>query len=142
MRRFPDRPIVSVGAVIVGERGVVLVRRAHEPLKGEWSLPGGAVEVGETLADAVAREVREETGLMVRVGPLLGLFDRIHRDGEGRVEFHYVLADFLCVVTGGTLAPSSDAADVCWAAPDALPGYGLSPEAAEVISKGFAAAAS
>ena len=92
-----------MGAVIVDGDRVVLVKRAHEPLKGEWSLPGGTVEVGETLAEAVAREVREETGLNVHVGPLVEVLDRVHRDRDERVEYHFVLLDYRCTVVSGTL---------------------------------------
>jgi mutator protein MutT len=135
VRKFPERPIVGVGAVVVGEKGVVLVKRAHEPLKGEWSLPGGAVEVGETLIEAVEREVREETGLHVRVGPVVEVLDRVHRAADGRVEYHFVLIDYLCSVTSGNLAQGSDAADVCWAALADLSKYQLAEPTTTVIAK-------
>jgi 8-oxo-dGTP diphosphatase len=135
VRQFPERPIVGVGAVIVDDDRVVLVRRAHEPLKGEWSLPGGAVEVGETLAEAVAREVREETGLDIRVGPLIEVFDRVHRGSNQQVEYHFVLLDYKCTVTAGTLAHGSDASDACWVQRDELARYGLSETAMRVVTK-------
>jgi 8-oxo-dGTP diphosphatase len=135
VRRFPERPIVGIGAVVVDRGRVLLVKRAHEPLKGEWSLPGGAVEVGETLHDAVVREIREETGLDVLVGPIVEVLDRVHRTADGRVEFHFVIIDYLCSVAGGALAHSSDAADARWAAVDELPGYRLTALATEVIGK-------
>jgi 8-oxo-dGTP diphosphatase len=134
-RRFPERPIIGVGAVIIDKDRVLLVKRAHEPLKGEWSLPGGAVDVGETLHQAVAREVLEETGLEVVVGPVVDVLDRIHLSEDGRVEFHFVLIDYLCTVSGGTMAAASDAADVCWAAADDLTRYSLTDVAAAVIAK-------
>src|SRR4051812_12924157 len=97
LRIYPERPIVGVGAVIVDHHGrVVIVKRSHEPLKGEWSLPGGTVEVGETLAEALVREVREETGLDVAVGPLIEVLDRVHRADDGRIEYHFVLLDYRC----------------------------------------------
>jgi ADP-ribose pyrophosphatase YjhB (NUDIX family) len=102
-----------VGAVVVDEGRVLLVRRGSEPLKGHWTLPGGMLEVGETLAAGVAREVREETGLEVEPVELVEVLDRIHREGD-RVRFHYVIADFLCRVTGGTLRAASDADAVRW----------------------------
>jgi len=101
-RKYPDRPFVGVGAVIVREGKVLLVRRKHEPLAGQWSLPGGAVEVGETLEACLVREMLEETGLEVSVGPVIEVLDRITRDDEGRVMYHFVLVDYLCWPTGGT----------------------------------------
>jgi len=134
-RLFPERPIIGVGAVILDGNRVLLVRRAHEPLKGEWSLPGGAVELGETLAQALAREVREETGLEVRVGPVVEVLDRVHRAADGRIEYHYVLVDYLCAPIGGRLAASSDADDACWADVDDLAAYRLAAPAPDVVAK-------
>ncbi|HTW46880.1 MAG TPA: NUDIX hydrolase [Acidobacteriaceae bacterium] len=131
-REYPDAPIAGVGAVIVvrdAARGprVLLIRRAQEPLKGEWSLPGGAVELGETLEEAVRREALEETGLAVEVVDTVKAFDRISRDAEGRVRYHYVLVDFLCRVTGGVdceqaIACATDALEARWAGPGELDG--------------------
>jgi 8-oxo-dGTP diphosphatase len=137
VRQYPERPLVGIGAVIVGDGRVVLVRRAHEPLKNEWSLPGGAVEVGETLAAAVVREVREETGLSVSVGPVIEVVDRVHRDAHGRVEYHFVIVDYVCAVVGGTLTAGSDAADVCWADIEELSRYRLTEPALRVIAQGI-----
>jgi ADP-ribose pyrophosphatase YjhB (NUDIX family) len=135
LRKYPERPVVGVGAIVVSGESVALVKRAHEPLKGQWSLPGGAVEVGETLVEALEREVQEETGLRIRVGPVVEILDRVHRGADGRVEYHFVLIDYLCSVTGGALAPGSDAADVCWAAIIDLPKYHLADPATTVIAK-------
>jgi ADP-ribose pyrophosphatase YjhB (NUDIX family) len=116
-REFPQSPLVGVGAVVVHEGRVLLVRRGSEPLKGHWTLPGGVLEVGETLVEGVVREVREETGLVVEPLELVELLDRIHReDGRegGRVRYHYVIADYLCRVSGGELCAASDADAVRW----------------------------
>jgi len=112
-REFPEAPLVGVGAVVVHEGRVLLVRRGHEPLKGRWSLPGGLLELGESLTAGAAREVLEETGLVVEPVELVELLDRIHRLQE-RVRYHYVIADYLCRVTGGTLKAGSDADAVRW----------------------------
>ena len=117
-REFPKAPIVGVGAVVVDRNRVLLVQRGQEPLKGKWSLPGGMLELGESLSDGVAREIREETGLNVEVLELIELLDRIHRESklEGdRVKYHYVIADYLCRVVGGSLQAASDADAVRWA---------------------------
>ena len=112
-REYPLSPLVGVGAVIVQEGRVLLVQRGREPMKGRWTIPGGLIEVGESLHEAVARETREETGLEVEPVELVELLDRIHRE-EGHVRYHYVIADYLCRVVGGTLAAADDAAAVRW----------------------------
>jgi len=116
-REYPKAPIVGVGAVVVDEGRVLLVRRGSEPLKGKWSLPGGMLEVGESLHRGVVREVEEETGLQVEPIELIELLDRIVRDndpGGDRVRYHYVIADYLCRVVGGSLEAASDAEAVRW----------------------------
>jgi 8-oxo-dGTP diphosphatase len=112
-REFPAAPLVGVGAVIVHEGRVLLVQRGTEPARGRWSIPGGLIEVGEQLSEAVIREVREETGLQVEPVELIELLDRIHREGD-RVRYHYVIADYLCRVIGGTPHAASDADAVRW----------------------------
>lgn len=112
-REFPSAPLVGVGAVVVEAGRVLLVQRGFEPMKGQWSLPGGLVELGESLTDGVIREVLEETGLTVKPVELVELLDRIHHEGD-RVRYHYVIADYLCEVTDGVLEAASDAAAVRW----------------------------
>lgn len=112
-REFPETPLVGVGAVVVKEGRVLLIRRGNEPMKGRWSLPGGMLELGESLTDGVVREVREETGLIVEPVELIELLDRIHREGE-RVRYHYVIADYLCREVGGALLAASDADAARW----------------------------
>jgi ADP-ribose pyrophosphatase YjhB (NUDIX family) len=138
-REYPEAPLVGVGAVVVDGGRVLLVRRGREPLKGEWSLPGGLVELGESLEAALIREVREETGLIVEPVELIELLDRIHRDGQ-RVRYHYVIADYLCRVTGGELLAASDADAVRWverAEWNSHSALKLEPIAVRVIEKGW-----
>ena len=134
-RKYPDRPFVGVGAVIVADGAVLIVKRKYDPLAGQWSLPGGAVELGETLEDCVAREMLEETGLHIEVGPVIEVFDRITRDEEGRVRYHFVLVDYLCWPVGGELMAGSDVADARFVAPAELEPYALTAKAAAVIAR-------
>ncbi len=134
-REYPDRPIVGVGAVIVHQGSVLLVKRGAPPLEGQWSLPGGVVELGETLRAAAEREVREETGLIVQAGEVLEVFDRIIPGENGKPQYHYVLIDFLCHVTGGELRAGGDAAEVAWAREEDLEKYKLEKPALDVIGR-------
>ena len=134
-RRYPTRPITGIGAVILMQGGVVLVKRRHEPLAGHWTIPGGTLDLGETLESATAREALEETGLVVDVGPVVDVFDRILLDDEGKVRYHFVLVDYLCRPIGGTLQAGSDAADVVIAKPDELEQYRLAAKATDIIRK-------
>ncbi|WP_263409696.1 NUDIX hydrolase [Terriglobus tenax] len=113
-REYPSAPIVGVGAIVFQDNNVLLVRRGREPLKGEWSLPGGRLELGESLQEGVAREVREETGLTVVPLRHVETLDRVVRDRDGRVLYHYVLVDYLCELRGGVLECDDDAMDVAW----------------------------
>jgi len=139
-RDYPDRPIVGVGAVIIHQNRVVLVKRGSPPLQGEWSLPGGVVELGETLRAAAEREAREETGLIVKAGEVLEVLDRIIPGEGGAPEYHYVLIDFLCTVEGGELRAAGDAADVCWVEESGLAEFKLEQPAIRVLGKAFSAA--
>lgn len=129
----PAGPRVGVGGVVVQAGKVLLIRRGKPPLAGRWSIPGGTVEWGETLEQALVREMEEETGLRVRPGELLALFDRIERDGQ-RVHYHYVIADYLCDAVSGTLCAGSDALEAAFVTPAELPAYDLPPEALEIIA--------
>jgi 8-oxo-dGTP diphosphatase len=142
-REYPESPLVGVGAVIIDRdhddhRRVLLIRRGTPPLLGEWSLPGGVLECGETLREAVLREAREETGLTVEPGEMLGVYERVIRDEEGQVQYHYVLIDFLCRPASGDLKAGSDAADVRWFTRDELPALKLAYDANDVVLKGLA----
>ncbi len=136
-REFPEQPIIGVGAIIIEDGRVLLVKRAHPPIAGQWSIPGGALEVGELVREAAVREAREETGLIVEPGELLGVFDRVLRNAEQRVQYHYVLIDFLCKPVGGELCAASDAAEVRWFTREELPALNLAEDTHEVILQGF-----
>jgi len=139
-RAYPSRPMVGVGAVILIDGKIVLVKRRHEPLAGQWSLPGGTLELGETLEAGVAREMLEETGLVVDVGPVIEVFDRILLDEQRKVRYHFVLVDYLCRQIGGTLASASDAMAVALVDPSDLDRYHLAPKALDVIERALALA--
>ena len=135
-REFPSAPLVGVGAVIVSEGRVLLVQRGTEPARGQWSIPGGLIELGETLTAAVAREVLEETGLVVDPIELIELLERVHRDGD-RVRYHYVIADYLCRAVGGTLLAATDAAAVRWASPAEWKTLCFDPVTLRVLQAGW-----
>ncbi|MFY9909799.1 MAG: NUDIX hydrolase [Candidatus Sulfotelmatobacter sp.] len=137
-REFPEVPLIGVGAIIIEGDRVVLVKRAHPPLQAEWSIPGGALEIGELVREAAAREAREETGLIVEPGELLGVYDRVLRDAAQRVQYHYVLIDFLCRRIAGDLVAASDATEVRWFKQEELPALKLAEDTVDVIRKGFA----
>jgi ADP-ribose pyrophosphatase YjhB (NUDIX family) len=140
-RSYPERPIVGVGAVILVDGKVVLIKRRFEPLAGQWSLPGGTLEVGESLEAGTAREILEETGLVVDVGPVIEVFDRILFDADKRVRYHFVLIDYLCRPTGGTLRHGSDVDDAVLADPSDLERFRLTPKATAIINRALAIAA-
>jgi len=131
-----DRPSVGVGAVLIHEGKVLLIRRGKEPLRGRWVVPGGTVEVGETLEQALVREVQEETGITVRPLEVVLVFDRIEREGEV-VRYHYVIVDYLCEYVSGTARAASDAEDVAFVARDDLPRYTLPEKALQVVLDAF-----
>ena len=136
-RSYPDRPLVAVGAVIIHDSRVLIVQRASPPRLGEWTIPGGLVEIGETLRAATEREVLEETSLVVKAGAVLDVFDSIYPDAQGRTEYHYVLIDFFCELVSGELKAATDISDARWITlteVDETPLIGFS---AQVIKKGF-----
>lgn len=136
-RRYPKRPMVGVGALIFRRDRILMAQRGKEPLKGWWSLPGGALELGESLADGVRREVREETGLEVRPLGVLEIFERIMRDAGGATEYHYVLIDYICRVTGGELCAGDDVCAVEWMRRGDLESLQITEGTLAVIDKGF-----
>lgn len=139
-RDYPERPIIGVGAVIVEGGRALLVRRNTEPLRGEWSVPGGMLELGEKLRDGVRREALEETGVSIEPGEVLDVFDSIFTDTLGRTQYHYVLIDYLCRRVSGEAKAGSDVSDVRWVSAEALPAMGLRESLEQVIRKGLARA--
>lgn len=155
-REFPDHPLVGVGGAVIHRNRVLLIRRGAEPLKGRWSLPGGMMELGEELAAAARRELKEETGLDVEPLEIIEVFDRIIFEGESlprppgalvkrqgdsknarRVRYHYVIVDYVCRRKGGRLQPDSDVLDARWARRDELSEYDLTEKATSVILRAF-----
>jgi len=136
-REYPESPLVGVGAIIIDAGRVLLVKRGHPPLAGEWSIPGGVLELGETLREAAVREAREETCLTVETGELLGVYDRVLRDDEGNTLYHFVLIDFLCRRTSGEAEAADDADEVRWFTPAEAAGLGLPEDTFEVIRLAF-----
>jgi ADP-ribose pyrophosphatase YjhB (NUDIX family) len=144
-REYPEKPVVGIGGVIIDAGCALLIRRGNEPLRGEWSLPGGILELGETLEQGVARELLEETGMGVRVLELIEVFDRIYgEDGtiaaqaQKKPRFHYVIVDYLCERIGGEPRAGSDVTDVAFAREDQLGNYQLTETATRILKKAFA----
>jgi ADP-ribose pyrophosphatase YjhB (NUDIX family) len=139
-REYPDRPLVGVGGVVIQGGRALLIKRGGPPLEGQWSIPGGMLELGETLREGAGRELLEETGLTVRVGELVEVFERIFPDAEGKIRYHFVIHDFLCEVVSGKARAASDVTDVAWATRDELPAYGLTETATRVLLRAFSMA--
>jgi 8-oxo-dGTP diphosphatase len=137
-RRYPSRPFLGVGALIFDNEKLLIVERASEPFKGYWSLPGGIVECGEKLEQGIRREVLEETGLEVEALSVFEIFERIIPDGEGRIEYHYVLIDYLCRPIGGRLSAASDVSQVAWVTEQNLRDYRLTDGTLSVVERAFA----
>lgn len=135
MRQYPPRPILGVGAIVLAGDRVLLILRGKEPLKGYWSLPGGAVETGESVEEALRREVREETGLEIREIRFAEVFERIMRDETGQVEYHYVLLDYICEPAGGELQAASDVSDARWFLWEEMAGLTMTSGTREVIGR-------
>jgi 8-oxo-dGTP diphosphatase len=140
-REYPECPLVGVGALITKDHRILLVKRGQAPLLGEWSIPGGLLELGETLRQAAAREALEETGLVVRATELLGVFERLTPDPDKRMRYHYILIDFLCEVVSGELKAAGDAADARWFSVDEVSRLRLPEDTAAVIRLAIAKAA-
>jgi 8-oxo-dGTP diphosphatase len=136
-RDYPDRPIVGIGAVIIHDGRALIVERAGEPRKGEWTVPGGVLEIGETLRGGIEREVLEETSLVVKAGPVVDVYENIWPDATGKIQFHYVLVDFLCELVSGELHAATDVSDARWITLNELRSWKLIGKTADAIRKGF-----
>ena len=134
-RTRPTAPVPAVGAVVVHDGAVLLVRRGRAPSRGVWAVPGGRIELGETLAEAAEREVREETGIRIRAGEPVWSFDSVVRDAEGRVAFHYVIVDLLADYVAGEPCAGDDALAARWARPEDLAGMTVSPPTLELLER-------
>ena len=137
-RRYPPRPILGVGALIFRDQKMLLAERAGPPMQGQWSLPGGVVEVGETLHEALCREVLEETGLVVLEASFFEIFERIMPDAGGRPEYHYVLIDYVCRVAPGDFCPADDVSNCAWVSRAGLGHYRITAGTQAVIERAFA----
>jgi mutator protein MutT len=133
----PERPVVGVGAVIFEGDRVLLVRRGQAPMKGSWNIPGGRVELGETLEAALAREMLEETGVEIDIGPVVEVLDRMQTGENGQIEYHYVIIDYLCTARSDAVVAGSDADAAEWVALSALEARGVASKAIEVIQKAW-----
>ncbi|HKW87701.1 MAG TPA: NUDIX hydrolase [Candidatus Acidoferrales bacterium] len=136
-REYPLRPVIGVGGVVVADGKALLIRRGHPPLEGQWSIPGGTLEVGETIAEGIERELAEETGIEARVLELIEVFERIFRDKDERVQYHFVILDYLCEMAGGNARAGGDVVDVAWASEAELKKFGLTEAATRVLKKAF-----
>ena len=138
-RRYPERPIVAVGAIVVRNGRVLLARRGKEPSYGLWSVPGGAVRLGERLKAAAAREIREECGIEIELTDVIEVIERLHRDGDGRIRYHYVIVDYLARWVAGDIQPSDEVLETRWVTPEEFPGYQMTTGTADVIQRMLAA---
>ena len=136
-RRYPARPVAGIGALVIENDRILLVKRGHEPLKGYWSLPGGAIETGERIEEALRREVREETGLEIEVLHLIEVFERIMPGESGGTEYHYILIDYICRPAGGILQAADDASEAAWFAENEIEGLQITSGTPGVIHKAF-----
>jgi 8-oxo-dGTP diphosphatase len=136
-REYPERPVVGVGGVVIADGRALLIKRGHPPLQGEWSIPGGMLEVGETLMEGVERELVEETGVRVRVVGLIEAFERVFRDDAGKAKYHFVILDYLCESVDGEARAGSDVIGVAWALESELRRFSLTPTATRIIRRAF-----
>jgi 8-oxo-dGTP diphosphatase len=138
LREYPERPMVGIGGVVISEGRALLIKRGSEPLRGQWSIPGGSLELGETLVEGVARELLEETGLVVEVGEMIEIFERIFlEEPEKRPKYHFVIVDYLCSRVTGEAKAGGDAVEVAWSTEKDLGGFGMTVTALRVLRRAF-----
>lgn len=136
-REYPLRPIVGVGGVVITDGRALLIRRGYPPLEGQWSIPGGTLKIGETIVEGILRELEEETSIEVRVLGMIEVFERIFRDEDGKVQYHFVILDYLCEMAGGSARAGGDVVDVAWAGEAELKKFELTEAATRVVKKAF-----
>ena len=139
-REYPERPVIAVGGVVVSAARVLLIRRAHPPLEGRWSIPGGILELGETIAQAIERELMEEAGLQVLPLELIEIYEKVLRLPNQPPQYHFVILDYLCELKGGNAQAGSDVTEVAWSTEDELDRFNLTAEARRVVKRAFAMA--
>ncbi|MGB6875641.1 MAG: NUDIX hydrolase [Candidatus Acidiferrales bacterium] len=138
-REYPERPIIAVGGVVIHDSQILLIRRGQPPLEGRWSIPGGILEIGETIAEGIERELKEETGIQVRVLDLIEIYENVLRDKENELQYHFVILDYLCEFVEGTARPGGDVTEVVWASEQQLESLSVTGAAKRVIRKAFSA---
>ena len=139
-REYPERPVVAVGGVVVSDARVLLVRRAQPPLEGRWSIPGGILELGETIAQAIERELMEEAGVQVSPLELIEIYEKVLRLPNQPPQYHFVILDYLCELKDGNAQPGSDVTEVAWSAEEELDRFNLTTEAKRIVKRAFAMA--
>ncbi|HVB36239.1 MAG TPA: NUDIX hydrolase [Candidatus Acidoferrales bacterium] len=139
-RQYPERPVIAVGGVVISDARVLLIRRAQPPLQGRWSIPGGILELGETIAEAIERELMEEARIQVRPLELIEIYEKVLRLPDQPPQYHFVILDYLCEFLGGNAQAGSDVTEVAWSAEDVLDRFNLTAEANRVVTRAFALA--
>ena len=139
-RQYPERPVIAIGGVVISDGRVLLIRRGQPPLEGRWSIPGGILEIGETIADAIARELFEETGVRARALALVEVYEKVLRDAGDRAQYHFVILDYLCEWQEGSARAGSDVTEAVWVREEELKQFQLTGAAARVVRKAFAMA--
>ena len=137
-REYPQRPIIAVGGVVIHDERALLIRRGQPPLEGRWSIPGGILEIGETITSAIERELKEETGISVRVLGLLEIYEKVLRDSDNRAQYHFIILDYMCEFVEGEAEAAGDVTDAAWVREEDLEKLQLTSAALRVVKKAFA----